>query len=359
MLSAVRISPKELVRLDRDYAAIARKVRLMYVSDSMPGISRVRRGKTFRYIDSDGKRVSAETEQRIRKLVIPPAWTAVWICAKDNGHIQATGYDLRKRKQYKYHALWSAVRNETKFHKLLAFGKALPALRKRLEEDLTLKDLCQEKVIATVISLMERTYIRVGNEDYEKLYGSHGITTLKDNHVKVNGSEIRFSFVGKKGIAHAVSLKNKRLAKIVKQCRDIPGKELFQYYDGDGVRRPIDSGMVNEYIKQAMQAEFTAKDFRTWAGTLNLLRALKALGQAATETEIKKNIVAALDQVSLKLGNTRAVCRKYYVHPHLIALYEKQSLDKYLQELDDLEIPDGYTGLTHDEKLLMKLLSMA
>jgi DNA topoisomerase-1 len=280
----------------------------------------------------------------------------VWICSSANGHIQATGYDLRGRKQYRYHALWNAARKETKFHRLYEFGKSLPALRLRLEEDLARKELCQEKVVAAVIALMERTYIRIGNEDYEKLYGSHGITTLKDQHVTIKGDTMRFSFRGKKGIVQDVTLSNRRLARVVKQCRDIPGKELFQYYDAEGTRHSIDSGTVNEYIKQATNTGYTAKDFRTWAGSLNLLRALKAAGEAVTSAERKKNIVAALDEVSKKLGNTRTVCKNYYVHPKLIELYEEDALSKYLKELDAIELPDGQTELTRDEKLLMKIL---
>ena len=351
-----RLSHEEIVSLDRNYAEVARSVRLTYVNDSKPGISRVRKGKAFAYLDDSKKTVKEEDLLRIKKLVIPPAWTNVWICSKANGHIQATGVDVRGRKQYKYHTLWTAVRNETKFHRLYEFGKAIPAIRQQLEKDLSRKELGLEKVLATVISLMERTYIRVGNEDYEKLYGSHGITTLKDKHVSISSGEIKFSFIGKKGVAHSMSLRNKRLAKVVKQCRDIPGKELFQYYDEEGVRKSIDSGEVNNYIKEASQKEFTAKDFRTWAGSLSFLRSLKAIGEAITDTERKKNIVAALDEVSHKLGNTRTVCRKYYVHPKLIELYETNALQKYLNELDEIEQADPQKDLTTDEKVLMKIL---
>jgi DNA topoisomerase-1 len=297
-----------------------------------------------------------EDIQRIRSLAIPPSWTAVWICPLPNGHIQATGLDMRKRKQYRYHALWTVLRNETKFHRLYEFGKALPALRSKLEHDLAQKELTATKVVATVVSLMERTYIRIGNEGYEKQYGSHGLTTLKDNHVAITGDKIRFSFKGKKGIIHNITLKSKRLARIVHTCREIPGKELFQYYDSEGKAQPIDSGMINSYIKENTGMDFTSKDFRTWAGSLNLLRSLSAMGKAVTAAETKKNIVAALDEVSLKLGNTRTVCKKYYVHPGLIELYEQNSLNKYLGELDTLEEPDDITGLTADERVLMKIL---
>lgn len=352
----IKLPHRDIVQLNRDYAKVAKVVRLVYVHDSMPGIVRIRKGKGFAYLDAMQKRIGKEHIQRIKKLAIPPAWTRVWICPLENGHIQATGYDVRLRKQYRYHTVWNAARNETKFHRLYEFGKILPAIRLRVERDLARKDLCREKVLAAVISLMERTYIRIGNEDYEKLYGSYGITTLKDKHVAIEGNALRFSFVGKKKVAHNITLRNKRLANVIKQCRDIPGQELFQYYDSQGDRHGIDSGMVNDYIRQAAGADFTAKDFRTWAGSLNLLRSLKSLGEAVTNTARKKNVLLALDEVSRKLGNTRTVCRKYYVHPDLIGLYENNLLDKYLNELDTIEEPDGITHLTKDETIMMKAL---
>jgi len=352
----IKLPHRDIVQLNRDYAKVAKAVRLVYVNDAMPGITRIRKGKGFAYLDAMRRRVDHEHLSRIRKLAIPPAWTRVWICPLENGHIQATGYDVRSRKQYRYHTLWSEARNETKFHRLFEFGKVLPAIRSKVELDMARRELCKEKVLATVISVMERTYIRVGSEDYQKLYGSYGITTLKDKHVEIVGGSIKFSFVGKKKIAHAITLRNKRLAHVIKQCRDIPGQELFQYYDAEGARHGIDSGMVNDYIKEAAGADFTAKDFRTWAGSMNLLRSLKSLGEALTSTARKKNVLLALDEVSRKLGNTRAVCRKYYVHPGLIHLYEENALDKYLRELDVIEEPDGVSGLTGDEKVLMRVL---
>lgn len=356
IMDLIKLPHKDIVRIDRDYEKVARTVRLVYVHDRMPGFSRVRKGKGFAYVDDKRKPLHEEEIMRIRKLAIPPAWTNVWICALPNGHIQATGYDVKKRKQYRYHALWTAARNETKFHRIYEFGKVLPAIRARVESDLTLKELCQQKVIATVISLMERTYIRVGNEDYEKLYGSYGITTLKNKHVEIKGSEIRFCFTGKKKIVHDITLKNRRLANVIKQCLELPGKELFQYYDDQGARHCIDSGMINDYIKEASGGEFTAKDFRTWAGTLNILRSFKAIGDAIDGTHTKKNVLQALDEVSKKLGNTRAVCRKYYVHPEVIRLYEENNLNRYIKELDAIEEPDRKTGLAHDEEVLMKVL---
>lgn len=350
------LSHREILELNRDYVQSAKTARLRYVSDAIEGIERVKKGSGFAYYFKGSLVKNDEELERIRKLVIPPAWTRVWISPFPNGHIQATGYDIRNRKQYRYHSLWSVVRSETKFHRLYEFGKALPALRVRLEQDMQSRTLNQQKVVATIISLMERTYIRIGNEDYNRLYGSHGITTLKDNHVRINGNELRFSFTGKKGINQTVTLKNARLARAVKQCRDIPGKVLFQYLDDNGQRQPVESGMVNDYIREATGEDFTAKDFRTWAGSLNLLRSLCLAGDAESKTDCKKNILSALDEVSRKLGNTRAVCRKYYVHPGLIEMYERQTLSRYVKELDVIEEPDKKADLTSDEKVLMKIL---
>ncbi len=356
MEAVAQLSHKEHLKISKDYSKAAKVADLLYVSDKEPGIIRVKKGKGFSYL-YEGKPVKdKEILERIHKLVIPPAWTNVWICADENGHIQATGLDAKGRKQYRYHPAWNSLRNETKFHHLYEFGKLIPSLRLKLEEDLAKKEMVEEKVIATVISLMERTYIRIGNNDYEKLYGSYGLTTLKDKHVKVEGDTVKFSFKGKKGVYHNITLQNKHLARIVKACRDIPGKELFQYFDAEGKRRSIDSGVVNKYIKEATGGNFSAKDFRTWAGTLNILRAFKTIGQAETKTDCKKNVIAALDEVSKKLGNTRTVCKKYYVHPGIIQLYEENTLDKYLKELNDIEQPDNLTGLTSEERLLMKIL---
>lgn len=350
------LSHKQFLKIDRDYERAAAIVDLIYVRDNVPGIRRDAGKNGFVYFYNGKKITDAETLARIKKLAIPPAWREVWICNKANGHIQATGLDVRNRKQYRYHSLWSKVRSETKFHRLYEFGKSLPLLRRRLEKDISARDLCERKVLAAVILLMERTYIRIGNYGYEKMNGSYGLTTLKDKHVAIKSNELKFSFKGKKGIFHDITLKNKKLAKIVKECRDIPGKELFQYYDEDGSRKSIDSGRVNEYIKEASGTDFSAKDFRLWAGSLNILRSFKSMGQALTQTVCKQNIIMALDQVSAKLGNSRTVCRKYYVHPGLIRLYEENNLDKYLKELDILEKPDDKSGLTKEEQVLMKIL---
>jgi DNA topoisomerase-1 len=353
----IELSHKEFLRIDRDYQKTAEVADLVYVNVNSKGIERLKKGKGFTYIYDDKPLKGAEQIKRIKKLAIPPAWTNVWICPLPNGHIQATGFDLRKRKQYRYHALWNALRDETKFHRLYEFGKALPDIRSRVEKDYSKNGLSQEKVLALVVSLMERTYIRIGNSGYEKLYGSYGLTTLKDKHVAITGPIIKFCFKGKKVIEHEVTLKNKKLANTVIACRDIPGKELFQYYDDSGNRKSIDSGMVNQYIKQAAGGlDFTAKDFRTWAGSLNILWAFKSIGEAMNIAECRKKVVEALDEVSKKLGNSRTVCRKYYVHPGLIRLYEENNLKQYTDKLDQIEEPEIKGRLTASEEILMKIL---
>jgi DNA topoisomerase-1 len=356
-MKTTKLTHRKHLALVKDYSLSAKLANLVYVSDREPGISRIRKGKGFAYLMGDTSIRDKAEIARIRKLAIPPAWNNVWICTKENGHIQATGFDARSRKQYRYHPLWSVLRNETKFHKLREFGEQLPALRLHVEKDLSLTGLPEKKVIAALISLMERTYIRIGNAEYEKMNGSHGLTTLHDRHVQVKGQDMLFSFKGKKGISHNISLRNKKLAHIVQQCRDIPGKELFQYYDADGKRMPVDSGLVNQYIKERIGDTFSAKDFRTWAGCLNLLRAFHQIGFFSSETECKRNINLALDEVSKQLGNSRTVCKKYYVHPGLIRLYEENKIAGYLRELDDIEKDDNKSSLTREEQVLMSLLA--
>jgi DNA topoisomerase-1 len=357
MYQSPELSPEKLRSLSGDVQKLVKAADLIYVNDQLPGITRKRKAdKTFTY-HYNGKRITDKQELlRIRKLVIPPAWENVWICPLHNGHIQVTGHDVRGRKQYRYHPNWNDLRNQSKFSRLLTFGEKLPQLRLQLEHDLSDRTLSERKVLAAVISLMERTYIRIGNSEYEKLYGSYGLTTMKDQHVKISGDSLLFSFKGKKGVSHKISLRNRKLARIVKQCREIPGKELFQYYDPEGKRHSIDSGMVNRYIHECTGDEFTAKDFRTWAGSLNALRAFYELGTAATEAEKKRKVVAALDYVSKQLGNTRTVCKKYYVHPMILDMYDSQSLHDHLKELDNIEKNDKLTGWTKDELVLMKIL---
>lgn len=350
----IDLSHKEFLTLDKDYAQAAAAVDLVYVKDNVAGISRKPGGKKgFSFFYKEKAVRDSKTLERIRKLAIPPAWLDVWICPQPSGHVQATGIDVRSRKQYRYHTLWSKVRSETKFHRLYEFGKALPTLRRQLEKDVSIPDLCERKVLAAVILLMERTYIRVGNYGYEKMNKSYGLTTLKDKHVAIKSGEMNFAFKGKKGVYHKISLLNKKLARIVKECRDIPGEELFQYYDARGARKSIDSGSVNEYIKEGSGMDFSAKDFRLWAGSLNVLRSFKSMGQAMTAAICKQNVLRALDEVSAKLGNSRTVCRKYYVHPGLIRMYEENNIEKYLKQLDTVE---AKAGLANEERVLMNIL---
>ena len=354
----IKIPKKKIASIANNPSKTAAAINLEYISDNEPGIERIKKGNNFKYQFKENMVNDKNTLQRIKSLVIPPAWEHVWICTLPNGHLQVTGVDVKNRKQYKYHSLWNSFRNQTKFFRLYEFGKALPAMRLKLEKDLALPGLPRQKVLATVVSLMERTHIRIGNNFYEKLYGSFGLTTLKDKHVSISGSSLKFSFRGKKGVHHDIGIKNKKLAAIVKQCRDIPGKELFQYYDDNGDRKSIDSGMINEYIKGIAGSDFTAKDFRTWAGTVQALLAFKELGFYETTTESKKKVVEALDIVSKELGNTRTVCKKYYVHPGIIDMYENKSLEKYIQQLDTIEVNDNKADLTAEEKIVMKILEL-
>ncbi|MEO8414988.1 MAG: DNA topoisomerase IB [Ginsengibacter sp.] len=351
-----KVSKKQLKSIVKNEEKTARAANLVYVTGSEPGIERKTKGKTFQYYYNEEKITDDEELLRIKHLVIPPAWTNVWICKKENGHLQATGYDMKNRKQYRYHAHWNSLRNHTKFYRLLDFGKALPVMRLQLEKDISTPSLSLKKVLAAVVSLMERTHIRVGNSFYEKTYGSYGLTTLKDKHVKFNGHAVSFAFVGKKGVSHKITLKNKKLAGIIKKCRDVPGKELFQFYDDEGNHQSIDSGLVNKYIREISDADFTAKDFRTWAGTVQTFLALKSIGCCETQAETKKRIVEALDIVSEHLGNTRTVCKKYYVHPLILSLYESKKLEKYISELDEVEKNDNKSDLTPEEKIVLKIL---
>ncbi|HJS53257.1 MAG TPA: hypothetical protein VJ765_01900 [Chitinophagaceae bacterium] len=342
-----------LKKLTQDPVAAANAIQLVYVSCRDEGIERVAAKKTFKYIFRNKTVKDKATLERIRSLVIPPAWKNVWICRVAEGHLQATGHDVRNRKQYRYHPLWHELRNKTKFHRLPSLGKSLPDIRKKLEADLTLPGLPRNKVLAAVVSLMEKTGIRIGNEFYEKLYGSFGLTTFKDKHAEIKGSKLKFSFRGKKGVEHTVSLNSRTLAQIVQNCREIPGKELFQYIDEDGNRQSIDSGMVNEYIRSLAGEDFTAKDFRTWRGSVAALTAIIENG-LLTDGDSKKKVIAVLDKVSEQLGNSRTVCKKYYVHPSLLELYENGKLEKWLPKKENG--PSGETNLSPIEKKLINIL---
>lgn len=347
---------KKLEKIGRDPKDTAKAVGLRYVSDSNPGYTRKSSGKGWSYYDPEGKLVKdKELITRFNKLVIPPAYTNVWISPHENGHLQFTGTDAAGRKQYRYHADWNKIRNQSKYHRLQTFAGYLPTIRERVDKDLSRRNLDHEKVVALVVRLMELTSIRVGNESYKKLYGSFGLTTLQDRHVKIDGTNLKFEFKGKKGVFHKISLQSRKLAKLVKQCRDIPGKELFQFYNDEGKRCSIGSGDVNQYLKEITGEDFTAKDFRTWAGSVSALYAFKEAGEFNTVTECRKKIVSVLDEVAINLGNTRTVCKKYYVHPTVIKSYEDGRLFNYIKELDD-EKDIKAAELNLAEKALLQIL---
>lgn len=347
---------QKLEKIGRDPKITAKAAGLRYVSDTSPGYTRKASGKGFCFFDADGKQVKdKELIQRFDKLVIPPAYTNVWISPHENGHLQFTGTDAAGRKQYRYHANWNKLRNQSKYHRLQAFATHLPAIREHVDKDLARRNLDHDKVLALVVRLMELTSIRIGNESYKKLYGSYGLTTMMNKHVKIDGSKINFEFKGKKGVYHKVALQSKRLSKLVKQCRDIPGKELFQYYDDEGKRCTVDSGDVNSYLKLITGEDFTAKDFRTWAGSVSALYAFKEAGEFENQTQCKKNIISVLDNVALTLGNTRTVCKKYYVHPTVIKSYEEGTLFKYIEELDEDKDVTA-SELNTAEKALLNIL---
>ena len=300
---------------------------LRYVSDRAPGIRRRRTGKAFRYLAPDGAAVTdAPTLRRIRALAIPPAWKDVWICASADGHLQATGRDARGRKQYRYHRRWRDVRDETKYGRMIAFAAALPAIRRRVARDLAKPGLPREKVLAALVRLLETTYIRVGNTEYARENDSFGLTTLRERQVQVRGSTLKFRFRGKSGVEHDIALADARLARIVRRMQDLPGEALFHYVEPDGGVHAVESADVNAYLRAIAGEEFTSKDFRTWAGTLLCARALGALAPPRSRTDARRSTVRAVESVARKLGNTAAVCRKCYIHPAIVASYERGDL---------------------------------
>jgi DNA topoisomerase-1 len=335
----------------------ARDARLRYVSDSRPGIRRKRAGKGFSYVGPDGAPIrDDETLRRIKSLAIPPAWQEVWICAQANGHLQATGRDAKGRKQYRYHPRWRATRDETKYAHMIAFGQALPHIRKRIGRDLSLPGLPREKVLATVVRLLETTLIRVGNAEYARSNQSFGLTTLRDRHVQIEGTTLRFEFRGKSGVRHSLDLRDRRLAQIVKRCRDLPGYELFQYIDDAGQHQTIESADVNDYLRAISGEDFTAKDFRTWAGTVLAALALQEFESFDSQTQAKKNVVSAIQNVAERLGNTPSVCRKCYVHPAIIDAYlEGETLDA-LRQRTEQELTGDLANLAPEEAAVLVLL---
>ena len=330
---------------------------LRYVSDDEPGITRESRAKRTIYRDANGRIVrDAATRARIRALVIPPAWTRVWICARADGHIQATGRDQRGRKQYRYHPRWAQVRDAAKYGRLLAFGRALPALRRRVMRDLQMPPLSRRRVLATVIRLLETTLIRVGNEEYARTNQSFGLTTLRDRHVTVTADKLRFRFRAKSGVWQEITLQDGRLARTVKRCQDLPGQVLFQYLDADGTRERVTSEDVNAYLREVTGAEFTAKDFRTWAGTVLAAAALEEMEAADTTAARKRNVSRAIEAVARQLGNTKAVCRRCYVHPAVLDQYLDGSTLTVLRHRAASLLVQGGRHLSRDETAVLALL---
>lgn len=330
---------------------------LRYVSDQTPGITRKRSGRGFQYFDARGKQIrDPEQLGRVRGLVIPPAWANVWICPDSRGHLQATGYDARGRKQYRYHPRWREARDQLKYERVMAFARALPGIRKRVERDLRRKRLPREKVLAAVVRLLENTLIRVGNDEYARNNGSYGLTTLRDEHVEVNGKSICFEFRGKSGKEREIDLEDRRLARIVAECQDLPGQELFQFVDDQGQVRDVGSADVNDYLREVSGQEFTAKDFRTWAGTVLAAQALREFEDVDSQAAAKRNVVRAVERVAERLGNTKAVCRKCYIHPTIFAAYLDRSLVKQLKIESQRELREQLAELPPEEAAVLALL---
>jgi DNA topoisomerase-1 len=330
---------------------------LLYVSDEEPGIRRKKTGSGFSYVTSQGSKVRDEkTLKRIRKLAIPPAWTDVWICAKPNGHLQATGRDARGRKQYRYHAAFRELRESTKYEHMVEFAKSLPAIRRTLAEHMACKGLPREKVLATIVHLLETTLIRVGNDSYAKENKSYGLTTLQNNHVEVNGARLKFQFKGKSGKTWRLQVKDRRIAKIVRACQDLPGQELFQYCDEDGVLRDVTSSDVNAYLKEISRRDITAKDFRTWHGTVLAAVALQEVQTFDSKAAFKKNVKSAIERVAARLGNTATICRKCYVHPEILQAYAEGDLLLQVKATIGDELRNDLPKLSPEEAAVLALL---
>ena len=335
----------------------AKAAGLRYVSDQKPGISRRKKGGEFVYHDQNGRRIrNAALLKRIRSIVIPPAWDRVWICPSANGHLQATGFDVKGRKQYKYHSTWRLVRDEAKFERLHLFAAVLPKIRNKVDRDMRRPDLGREKIIATVVRLLEVSLIRVGNEEYVKENNSFGLTTMRNRHAKTNGSVVKFRFRGKSGKEHAVEVTDRRVAKIVRNCQELPGQHLFEYEDRDGQIHSIGSEDVNDYLQAITKRPFTAKDFRTWAGTVLAAIALSKMQEVDNQTLAKKNVVTAIEAVAGLLGNTTAICRKCYIHPAIPTSYLNGTLAHNLRAKADSQIALHLHELKPEEAAVMSLL---
>lgn len=328
---------------------------LRYTSDDKPGITRKKAGKGFYYLDKKGQRITDEKVlERINNLVIPPAWIDVWISPLAKGHLQATGRDEKGRKQYIYHPQWQKARSLTKFGRMISFGKHLSELRERIEKDIASQQLNRRKVTALALALIDNALIRVGNKHYAKSNKSYGLTTLRDRHVKINGSNLKFSFTGKKGVEHEIDLNDRRLARLVKKCKDIPGYDLFQYFDEHGERQTLESGDVNEYLREVTNESFTAKDFRTWGGTVRMVECLEQVLDDNPELGKEKSIKEAVKMVAKGLGNTPTVCSKYYIHPEVVNQFKDDKLLKYLKKHDANAPKNKY--LSGTEELVLKML---
>lgn len=335
----------------------AREAGLRYVDDAKPGLRRKRSGKGFRFLDAKGTPIrDADEIERLKSLAIPPAYTDVWICPHPNGHIQATGRDEKGRKQYRYHPRFREAREASKFHRIMAFAEALPGIRARIDADMGRRGLPREKVLATVVHLLETTLIRVGNDDYARSNKSYGLTTLRNPHVKVAGAEMRFRFKGKSGKEWSVSVRDRRVARIVKACQDLPGQELFQYIDDEGERRDVTSSDVNAYLREITGEDFTAKDFRTWAGTVLAALALREFEAFDSETLAKKNLRAAIEAVAARLGNTPTICRKCYIHPEILGCYLEGDLLLQIKDAVEGELRNGLDTLRPEEAAVLGLL---
>ncbi len=333
----------------------ARLANLIYVTNNKLTIKRHKHGRGFYYTSKGERIIDKKSLKRFKALVIPPAWIDVKITHLENGHLQVVGRDEKSRKQYRYHPHWSKIRNESKFYKMNAFGQALPKMREQIETDLSLRKMTKRKCLALVLRLMEDTHIRIGNQYYASKNKTYGLSTLRTKHIDLAGNKMNFHFIGKKGKEHQVYINDKKLQRLVLQCQEIPGYELFQYYDEDGKHHSIDSGMVNDYIHELSGDLFSAKDFRTWAGSKIFFETLYDLGIAETKKAINANIITAYDAAAAGLGNTRTVCKKYYVHPILSALYEDGTLLKYFKKLDKIDTSKMY--LSDSEMVLLKILS--
>jgi DNA topoisomerase-1 len=341
-----------------DPCASAAEAGLRYISGAGPGIRRVRCGKSFRYFGPDGRPLRDErTLARIRLLVIPPAWTDVWICPSPNGHLQAFGWDARGRKQYRYHAHYREHRDQAKFSRMIAFGTVLALIRRQVQHDLDRRGLGKEKVLATVVRLLETTYIRVGNDEYARENDSFGLTTMRDRHVRIAGTKLMFRFRGKSGLEHVIELSDQRLARIVKQCQDLPGYELFQYVNEAGEICRVDSADVNRYIREICGQDFTAKDFRTWAGTVLAARELYEAGPCTSPTAGKRAIVTAIKSVAKRLGNRPSTCRKYYIHPAILDAYTEGLLFPAMRQGEEQNSAYAGLGLRPEEYSVMVLVA--